>query len=456
MASLQRGIANIALNDRSPRRPAAGSSGTVTELLTNHARLDFSQAKNFHLHQYSIAVLSETRGNRWQNEVVSSPEIKGRKKTQLICCLLDTKPLIKRKAEIATDFGSFLVTYTKLPDEDMPMRCSVQYHLEGQEHNSERDSVYTVEVKYTKALPLQPLLDYLSSDGPINAENESRKQSILQTLNIWLGHYSEAHSKQVVIRGTAFSLTPDRDSTLQLPGGFTAMRGIYSSVRSGHDGLMVNLQPKHGVFFAPQCPLAHFMLQHRDFSKLHFRLRRLRVRATHLPPKTNAAGEALHPIKTILGLARPGDGKEASKDGTQLRKPPRVDRLHGGPKDVHFWKEDESGTGGSWVSVYNYFRERYRGVPLNADLPVVNVGTRSHPAYLPAEVCIIEPGQSVPLDPSQVEAMTRFAVRQPDLNAASVKQGLKMIGLDAETNVFSVSPQSVNRSCGRHIVYHMW
>ena len=68
----------------------------------------------------------------------------------------------------------------------------------------------------------------------------------------------------------------------------------------------------------------------------------------------------------------------------------------------------------------------------NPNIPVVNVGNRENPTYLPAEVCVIVPGQSSnsKLDPNQTQQMIRFAVRKPWDNASSITMnGPKTVGL---------------------------
>jgi hypothetical protein len=71
---------------------------------------------------------------------------------------------------------------------------------------------------------------------------------------------------------------------------------------------------------------------------------------------------------------------------------------------------------------------------LDPSFPVVNMGNRQFPSYLPAEVCEVEPGQAVrtKLTPKQTSDMLRFAVmgRTPALNAQSIAtKGVRMLGL---------------------------
>lgn len=60
----------------------------------------------------------------------------------------------------------------------------------------------------------------------------------------------------------------------------------------------------------------------------------------------------------------------------------------------------------------------------NPNLPVVNTGNRENPSYLPAEVCIVMPGQNSQskLDPAQTQQMIRFAVRKPWENAQEYEE----------------------------------
>lgn len=65
-------------------------------------------------------------------------------------------------------------------------------------------------------------------------------------------------------------------------------------------------------------------------------------------------------------------------------------------------------------------------------MPVVNVGNKQNPSYLPVDVCIVEPGQPAgsKLTPNQTRNMLNFAVRAPALNAQSiVRQGSQVLGL---------------------------
>lgn len=80
--------------------------------------------------------------------------------------------------------------------------------------------------------------------------------------------------------------------------------------------------------------------------------------------------------------------------------------------------------------------------------PVVNIGNKRMPIYLPPEVCEILPGQgrSSRLDASQTGKLIKFAnmqgYRKANLIASS---GISTIGLDSNTNPKLVSaPATLN------------
>ncbi|KAJ4175714.1 hypothetical protein NW759_017626, partial [Fusarium solani] len=177
----------------------------------------------------------------------------------------------------------------------------------------------------------------------------------------------------------------------------------------------------------------------RSKYKLNNFLQKLKVRPTHLPDRRNKKGEIVRKVRTIVGLAN-------MNDGHGLQHPPRVREFGSGPKDVEFWL----GGGGEGQPAASQEAEVRRGV--NHNIPVINVGTRDNPSYLPPEVCVVVPGQNSnsKLDAGQTQQMIRFAVRSPWENATSiVRDGFQTVGLSSQANVLldrfgvSVSPQLI-------------
>jgi eukaryotic translation initiation factor 2C len=84
----------------------------------------------------------------------------------------------------------------------------------------------------------------------------------------------------------------------------------------------------------------------------------------------------------------------------------------------------------------------YPSIILNERNPVVNVGNQEHPSYLPAEVCVIQPGQTIKrrLSPEQTQQMITFACRKPWENANSiVGDGKVVLWLNPSTTSLLVS-----------------
>ena len=87
-------------------------------------------------------------------------------------------------------------------------------------------------------------------------------------------------------------------------------------------------------------------------------------------------------------------------------------------------------------------RAEYPHIQMNDRNPVVNVGNRLNPSYLPAEVCHVLPGQTIKrrLSPEQTQQMITFACRKPWENGNSiVGDGKAVLGLNPSANAIIVS-----------------
>jgi eukaryotic translation initiation factor 2C len=87
-------------------------------------------------------------------------------------------------------------------------------------------------------------------------------------------------------------------------------------------------------------------------------------------------------------------------------------------------------------------------------MPVINVGTRQNPSYLPADVCIVLPGQpsGAKLSPTQTQQMIRFAVRRPAQNAQSIfTSGARVLGIEPPTNTTLVSKPYPDVASGQRL-----
>ena len=96
-----------------------------------------------------------------------------------------------------------------------------------------------------------------------------------------------------------------------------------------------------------------------------------------------------------------------------------------------------------YISGYN--------LTVNPQFPVVNVGNKANPSYLPADVCIVLPGQpaDAKLTPDQTANMISFAVRNPKANATSiVGRGLASLGFDPQNATLVKSLPEITNSGG--------
>lgn len=449
-----------------PARPGYGTEGQAITVYANYVQL--VPPSDLTLYSYDVSEIK--------------PEVMGKKRTQVIRLLLNESPeLVEYRGDMVTDFRSTLISRKKLDFEGTEKDIEVTYKAEGEDDPKERAPKYKVSVKYTKTMTVGDLMSFLTSTNP--AVQYDSKLEMIQGLNIFLKHWAKSNNNLATIGSSkTFSMGGNADK-LDLGRGLTALRGFFTSVRAATNRILVNVNVSHGAFYN-EGQLTALMTAYglrydtgplRSLEKF---LKRVRVRTTHLKEKKNRKGEVVHRPKTIFGLAKKSDG--------QRPNPPRVGEFGAGPKHVEFWLEDRptaaasasvstpgaepaqaapkkkgkgkggkgkaeapatagpqpasSGTG-RYISVYDHFKNTYN-ITCSDDYPVINVGTDKNPSYLPAEVCVVLPGQSAmaKLSGDQTRNMIRFAVRGPWLNAQSiVNDGLLTGGLSTESNPLLVS-----------------
>ncbi|KAL9608872.1 MAG: hypothetical protein Q9204_009204, partial [Flavoplaca sp. TL-2023a] len=87
-------------------------------------------------------------------------------------------------------------------------------------------------------------------------------------------------------------------------------------------------------------------------------------------------------VNTITGLARPDDSRNSHRP-----YPARVQRYGGGSKDVEFCYKQRGQRKGQYITVFDYFTKIKQRTVYHDDLPVINIGTRSKPTYIPPSCC---------------------------------------------------------------------
>jgi len=436
--------------ERFPRRPGYGTKGKAVQLWANYFEL--IPPPELILHRYSVKVTEKAGGK-------GSKDVTGKKLQQTFRLLLEQPPFQGHRNDIVTDFKANLVSRVKFDTKDVPGQ--IQYRREGEDQPLINAAYHNIAFVPTGTVTVSELTDYLTSTNPRAVLD---KQPFLQALNIFLGHYTKASPDYASIGSSrSFAVKPNPNNASDLGAGLRAVRGFFSSVRVATSRILVNVNVSHAPFYNP-LPLVQSIQvfgRAHEFNKIKLQdfLKRIRVEAKHIKPKTNKAGKTIPRVKTIFALATRNDGRGVDSSGTA----PRVKEFGAGPKDVEFWLDDtpaegssktpsapatgkssakkgkgkpEASAGGRYISVAEHFLNNYR-MQTNANLPVVNVGTTAKPSYLPAEACQILPGQSsqAKLDPQQTQAMIAFAVRSPWLNATSIDQdGPNEVGLIPQIN----------------------
>lgn len=291
--------------------------------------------------------------------------------------------------------------------------------------------------------------------NPSKTTSEYNKLPMSQALNTILGHNSKQSGDFVTIGSRKVYPFKENNPAFEkfdVSGGLIALRGFYGNVVGATLRVLVNVNICHGAFYRA-VSLKNIMGAFRrndrfNCDDLHRFVRKLRVSTTHLSPEHIAFGK----IRTISGLAIHGDG--AKQDN-----PPRIDLAIGGdPSQVHFHEDlsalsstrAESSTnqgltnqrkpasrGGKsrYITVKQFFEKSkyitnlkqiysfgiaYPNSPvaqrLANEFPVVNVGTRAIPIYLPADVCVVQPGQlsHFKLNEKETSQMIRFSKINPD------------------------------------------
>ena len=399
------------------------------------------------------------------------PDEKGKKLAQIVRLFLDLPEYAAVKDHLVSDFKSTLICRRRLSE--TRSEHEIKYRSEGEDDARANAHTYRVMVQETGVLTVAQLTAFLTSTSVDHTYTD--KQSTVQALNIFMTHFSKDSPARATI-GANKSFPLQNADEWNLGAGLTAIRGFFSSVRVAASRILVNINVTHAPFYKPT-GLIGLM---REYGQAHSQnlwktekfLKKLRVKVVHIPERKNKAGRSIPRIKTISGLANLDDGR-------RLDHPPRVPRFGAGANEVEFFlnesggppsstpgssavqaggkgKDKKKGKGkaapepssrpsgsgsisrGKYISVYDYFRRNYPNNPIeNPKIPVINVGTRDNPSYLPVDVCEVEPGQyaSSKLSPQQTKEMIAFAVRKPWMNAQSIAaNGPRTVGMLPQVN----------------------
>ncbi len=419
----------------------------------------------------------------YRYDIQVQPDVRGKKRAQVIRLLLELPEYTAMKDHSVTDFKSTLICRKQLSQTGTEHR--IQYRSEGEDDPRATATTYRIMVTDTGTLTVAQLTAFLMSTSVDLAYTD--KQPTIQALNIFRGYFSKVSSTRTVI-GANKSFSLQNADEWNLGAGLIALRGFFSSVRVAASRILLNVNVTHAPFYKP-LPLIEVLREYgqanrQNLWKTEKFLKKLRVKVVHIPEKKNKAGQSIPRIKTIFGLAKPDDGQVRSVEGAEPTHPPRVSHFGAGAKEVEFFLSGSSGpssaapsgpaapdggkavgkkkgkgkkvtepsgepsgtgstTQGRYITVYDHFKRNYPNHPIgNPNIPVVNVGNREFPSYLPVDVCVVEPGQNSAskLTPQQTKEMISFAVRKPWMNAQSiVSAGPGTVGMLQQVNPMMAS-----------------
>lgn len=274
--------------------------------------------------------------------------------TQIIRLMFhESNELAQSQNDIITDFKSTLISRKRFPLKGDKHFINVTYKAEDEDNSSAGAQVYEIPIVLTKILTVGELMAYLTSTNPATQYNS--KLEMIQGLNIFFNHYSKSNNRLATIGSSkTFAWGANDHNSLDLGQGLMAIRGFFASVRMATSRILVNVNVSHGAFYQEgrlTNLISAFLAQPSRKAtppELNRFVEFLRVRTTHLKEKINRHGKVIKRQKSIVGLAKPYKPK---KNTAQLPKPPLVDHLGAGPKNVKFWLRERANDSNMPVSI---------------------------------------------------------------------------------------------------------
>ncbi|KAK6532444.1 hypothetical protein TWF281_006632 [Arthrobotrys megalospora] len=385
-----------------PARPGFGTTGDKVLVRANFFPIDIKPpggGKNLIVHVYDIKVTPD--------------EQKKKAILKRVIQLFIQEHLAKHT--VATDWSKTLFSPKKLPADIVPEGgVKLKLYFEDENGPSDKSKEYTVEMKPSKnsTLDIGDLWSYVrgESDHKHKALNVKYSPPLVQCLNIILSMFPSQNHVQ--FGKNSYFVLPPQGVKFPIGGGLDAIQGFYSSVRPGFDRILCNINVRTGAFYQDR-PLHELMFA--SMWRDHAENRNFNDREMDM-------------------LSRFLKGVKVSLHHLQGVRKKTVDSI--GPKNSDTEKFHCEEFGGGLISVKDYFAKKYKkklGFPL---LPVVNVGNKERPNWLPAELCTVTPGQPFKgtLDGANTSSLITFACNPPTKNANVITSaGLKALGHTADT-----------------------
>jgi eukaryotic translation initiation factor 2C len=437
-----------------PVRPAFGTAGTPIVLWANYFALQVKKPQP--LFKYGVTVEHMPPPG-----AVQKPEAKDAKLKKIIQAALRRIP---NSGPIATEFKAQVISLKKLDMSDGVVQ--VEYTEPG------RGRIENWNVKFGKpaSIHVDELVSYLSHlRDPAGATQFPRYIEEIDALGVILGHQPRDDNQVVTVgRGRFFAIDPDRQekATQAQDSLLSILRGYYQSVRPATGRLLLNVHVTHGIFRDGGSLRALF--ENHQVNKMHLALaitgQPWPDHARTMESKLGKLNKFLHKAKArvtvyynsdrkprivtkvLCGIAHKTDKQKPDKEAGNKQKGekgvkqeevkgPRFTNPQGFPwacpYSTYFYirapDKDADRIAGipynDYISVAEYYRLRYNK-KADPTLPLINYGTKSHPAYTLAELVELEPGQPLKakLSGQEAQAMISFACRPPADNAISITE----------------------------------
>ncbi|KAI0009229.1 Piwi-domain-containing protein [Xylariaceae sp. FL0662B] len=410
-----------------PCRPAFGTKGTEVTLWTNYFKMGIKAQS---LLKYALKIEGVKTGNKKNDP----REAKGKKLQSIVRSALEQ---LGQGIPYATEFKSQVIVLTPLP---LPASntLTVLYDKEG------KNDSYNVIFNGPTDVNLAGFLAYLQTmNDPTGDTAFPKFIDAIDALSIITGFPARGNHEVASLGSNRFfplDLVPEIKA-LGYPEYNSVIRGYFQSARPATGRMLLNANVSHGLF--RQSGKMNEVMRNYDLSRplldLHKSISRLRARCTIKPEKTSGKdGRERYFQKVICGLATTADGSKENK--------PKVKTNGARPLEVKFFLRSPAPSGlkaDAYCTVAEYYEKRY-GYRVDTSLPVINVGTKAKPVYMPAELVEILPGQPLlrKTTPDETAEMIEFACRSPWANATSIATiGRRTLGLDGNKKLleFGVS-----------------
>lgn len=365
---------SIKVSPERPLRPGYGMIGTPIKLRTNFFAVRIRKAGP--IYDYVVTIEPKTDLRRIRNRLFQLLEQNSRLQPHL--------------SYIAHDSSQRLVSANPLPQ---PLDIPVQFYDDHQTGPGSNAKVYNVSITLERELDPTDLDKYM--EGQRNYRDYDTLP-LISALNLAL----QQHAGRAGVRyGKNRYFFPNL-GTKQLGPSIEAVQGFYSSVRPGFKQLLVNVNVCMTAFVKPGNLADKLKEFHRSSRGAMPSLPKSLVRSIHV--------RTLH-----LGYK-----KKLFAIGTSSARNQKFDCAEFG----------------GMISVEQYFLKKYnKKLAHPADLPVVNIGNRDKPNWMPAELCDIENGNVYrdKLNANETAEMIRYACSPPRINAEKiVDQGFPSTGLN--------------------------